>query len=78
MQHKNELRPVVVTEKGKESKGYFHRFVYRMSGMYSETKVLIEMENGALRYYDPFDVRFTDRKSETRDYDFQLKTNNPQ
>lgn len=74
---KDQLRPVVVTEKGRETKGYFHRFVYTMSGVHSETKALIELDNGSLRYFDPFAVRFTDRQNESRDFEFQLKPNNP-
>lgn len=57
------LRPVEISYKGEIKKGYFHRFVYMMYGGQSETKVLVELENGKLRYYDPYFVQFTDRKS---------------
>ena len=58
---KEELRPVVVQEKGKKLRGYFHRFVYQMTNYHSDTKVLVELEDGRLRYFDPFFVRFIDR-----------------
>ena len=58
---KKTLRPVQVTLKGKEIKGFFHRYVYKFSNQQSDTHVLIEHEDGKLRYYDPFFVKFTDR-----------------
>ena len=59
---KNKLRPVEVSDKGKRVKGYFHRFVYKYSSYQSETLVLVELDNGKLRFYDPFFVQFSDRK----------------
>ncbi|MEO9475095.1 MAG: hypothetical protein ABJ004_12410 [Cyclobacteriaceae bacterium] len=63
MNHKGGLRPVEINDKGDIKKGFFHRFVYMMHGGQSETKVLIELENGKLRYYDPYFVQFMDRKN---------------
>lgn len=63
MANNKSLRPVVVRYRGKEFKGYFHRFVYSFSNQHSETQVLIELEDGRLRFYDPFYVRFTDRRN---------------
>jgi hypothetical protein len=57
-----ELRPVIVTDKGKKQKGFFHRFVFQMSDYYTDTKALIELQDGRLRYYDPFFVQFSDRQ----------------
>lgn len=65
MSIKNSLRPVLVSLKGKEVKGYFHRFVYQVLNSYSETRVLIELEDGRLRYFDPFFVQFTDRSDDS-------------
>ncbi len=53
---------MVIREKGKELKGYFHRFVYQSQEYYSFTRVLVELENGRLKYFDPEFVQFTDRK----------------
>lgn len=58
------LRPVEVLINGDRKKGYFHRFVYSQSGYYSETRALVELSDGKLRYFDPFFVQFTDRKIE--------------
>ncbi|MEQ8554904.1 MAG: hypothetical protein RIC06_25690 [Cyclobacteriaceae bacterium] len=69
MHKKDDLRPVAVFENGKEVKGYFHRYIYSMSGYYSETKVLVELTNGRLRYYDPFNVRFMDRSEGSNQID---------
>jgi hypothetical protein len=66
VKQKEGLRPVEVLDKGSRIKGYFHRFVYLMAGGYSETKVLIELSNGMLRYYDPFYVQFTDRIEQSK------------
>ncbi|MEO9476766.1 MAG: hypothetical protein ABJG41_14585 [Cyclobacteriaceae bacterium] len=55
------LRPVEISGNGKKIKGYFHRFVYMLSGYHSETKALIELEDGKLRYFDPYFVQFVDR-----------------
>lgn len=60
---KNELRPVLVNDKGKNIKGFFHRFVYKLANYHSETHVLVELEDGKLRYFDPFYVQFSDRKN---------------
>lgn len=44
-----------------------------MYGNYSETKVLVELDNGKLRYFDPYFVQFSDReqldKPETKESD---------
>lgn len=61
MSNVNNLRPVLVTENGKKTKGFFHRFVYRLANNYSETLVLVELMDGRLRYFDPFFVQFLDR-----------------
>ncbi|MCR9249410.1 MAG: hypothetical protein NXI20_03270 [bacterium] len=61
----NNLRPVLVQYKGKKSKGYFHRFVYSHSRDFSETKALIELEDGKLRTYDLYFIQFTDRKNDS-------------
>lgn len=58
---KEKLRPVIVHEKGEKLKGYFHRFVFQMANYQSDTKALVELEDGRLRYYDPFFVQFADR-----------------
>ena len=62
MSTKINLRPVVVTYKGKEIKGFFHRFVFSSLHNYSVTQALVEHSDGRLRYYDPYLVQFTDRK----------------
>lgn len=64
MSTKTNLRPVVITHKGKKIKGYFHRFVYSYSSYQSQTQALVEHIDGRLRYYDPYFVQFTDRFSE--------------
>lgn len=64
--NKDGLRPVEVNYKGDTKKGFFHRFVYMMHGGYSETKALVELDNGMLRYYDPYFVQFTDRKTDRK------------
>ena len=64
MSLKRGLRPVVVKDKGNKIKGYFHRFVYSIFNNCSETQVLVELEDGRLRYYDPFFVQFSDRMME--------------
>lgn len=61
---KSSLRPVQVQDKGEKIDGFFHRFVYIMAGSYSETKVLVELSNGRLRYFDPYLVQFSDRKKQ--------------
>jgi len=61
LDHKN-LRPVIVKRRGETQKGYFHRFVYQSHEYYSTTRVLIELDDGSLKYFDPEFVRFTDRK----------------
>lgn len=63
MSNKNALRPVEVQHNGKKIMGYFHRFVYSSSNYCSVTQALIELEDGRLRYYDPFFVQFIDRKT---------------
>lgn len=63
MHKKDDLRPVKINYDGNIQKGYFHRFVYMMHAGSSETKVLVELEDGRLRYFDPFFVQFTDRTS---------------
>ncbi len=55
------LRPVEVLDNGNKKKGYFHRFVYSNFGYYSETRVLVELADGRLRFFDPYFVQFTDR-----------------
>lgn len=62
MRNKDNLRPVTVLVNGTKIGGYFHRFVYMLSNFHSETKVLIELEDGRLRYFDPYFVQFSDRK----------------
>jgi len=61
MPNKHHLRPVVVKLKGKELKGYFHRFVYSSSDYQSITQALIELSDGRLRYFDPYFIQFADR-----------------
>ncbi len=61
MNQKDGLRPVQITLNGINQKGFFHRFVYMMQGGNSETKVLVELEDGKLRYFDPYFVQFMDR-----------------
>ncbi|MEQ8628183.1 hypothetical protein [Ekhidna sp.] len=63
MSNKNTLRPVEVQQNGKKIKGYFHRFVYSSSNYCSVTQVLIELEDGRLRFFDPYFVRFADRET---------------
>ncbi|MEM6814178.1 MAG: hypothetical protein AAF600_07245 [Bacteroidota bacterium] len=58
---KNKLRPVIVHDKGEKRKGFFHRFVFQMADYKTDTRALIELEDGRLRYYDPFFVQFADR-----------------
>jgi len=58
---KKKLRPVIIREKGKHLKGYFHRYVYQSYDYYSFTRVLVELENGRLKYFDPEFIQFTDR-----------------
>ncbi|WP_421870672.1 hypothetical protein [Marinoscillum sp.] len=65
MNHKDGLRPVEINYRGDTKKGFFHRFVYMMYGGQSETKVLIELDNGKLRYFDPYFVQFMDRSNTT-------------
>lgn len=64
---KESLRPVIVTDKGKKLRGFFHRYVYQMANHQSETKVLVELEDGRLRYYDPYFVQFADRTKPDKD-----------
>ncbi|MEO9806684.1 MAG: hypothetical protein ABJF04_25715 [Reichenbachiella sp.] len=59
--NKDELRPVLIQYKGKSIKGYFHRFVFKQANYHSETHVLVELEDGKLRYFDPYYVQFSDR-----------------
>ena len=61
MTSKISLRPVQVYKDGKKVDGFFHRFVYVQSGYYSETRALVELKDGKLRYFDPYFVQFTDR-----------------
>ncbi len=63
MSNSKILRPVVVCHNGKYLNGFFHRFVYSYSSYHSFTQALIELDDGRLRYFDPFFVRFTDRDS---------------
>lgn len=78
MNNKDGLRPVLISFNGEKMNGYFHRFVYSLHGGNSETKVLVELENGKLRYYDPYFVQFMDReilkteKAEIQSKDFKL------
>ena len=65
MSNNKILRPVIITHKGETLKGFFHRFVYSYSSYHSETQALIELDDGRLRYFDPFFVRFTDRDTST-------------
>lgn len=60
------LRPVIIMHKGEALNGFFHRFVYSYSSYHSETQALIELDDGRLRYFDPYFVRFTDRKEEKK------------
>ncbi|WP_422358888.1 hypothetical protein [Reichenbachiella sp.] len=78
MTGKNELRPVLVNDKGKSIKGFFHRFVYKLANYHSETHVLVELEDGRLRYFEPFYVQFSDRKknSDMSNNDKCEKSNN--
>ncbi|MAE87715.1 MAG: hypothetical protein CMB80_33585 [Flammeovirgaceae bacterium] len=73
MSNIKSLRPVTISKDGNKQKGFFHRFVYQMYGNYSETKVLVELDNGKLRYFDPYFVQFSDReqldKPETKESD---------
>jgi hypothetical protein len=64
---KDKLRPVIVNQEGERLKGFFHRFVFQMANYQTDTKVLVELEDGRLRYYDPFFVQFTDRKKSELD-----------
>jgi len=74
MSLKSSLRPVAVNYNGKQEKGYFHRFVYSFSKYHSETQVLIEHEDGRLRFYDPYFVRFLDRiSSSSNEKEFPTK-----
>ncbi len=59
--NKRDLRPVIVSELGIKKKGYFHRFVFQMDDNKTDTKALVELEDGYLRYYDPFFIQFVDR-----------------
>ncbi len=61
MSNRDVLRSVEVHYNGKKTNGYFHRFVYSSSNYCSFTQALIELEDGRLRYFDPFFIRFTDR-----------------
>ena len=61
MKSKDSLRPVKIIRKQKNLKGFFHRFVYIISEGRSETKVLVELDNGMLRLYELYFVQFTDR-----------------
>ncbi len=63
MSQRDGLRPVQINFNGDTKKGYFHRFVYMMDGRQSETKALVELDDGKLRYFDPFFVQFMDRKN---------------
>lgn len=63
MSNKDALRPVEVNRNGKKIKGHFHRFVYSSYNYCSITQALVELEDGRLKYFDPFFVRFTDRKN---------------
>lgn len=63
MSHMNNLRPVLVSDKGEKKKGFFHRFVYKISLNHSETTVLVELDDGHLQFFDPFFVQFLDRKT---------------
>lgn len=60
------LRPVVIMHKGETLNGFFHRFVYSYSSYHSETQALIELDDGRLRYFDPYFVRFMDRKEDKK------------
>ena len=64
---KSALRPVIVSYRGTKLKGYFHRFVYHMANYQSETHVLVELEDGKLRYFDLFFVQFSDRKNNSEE-----------
>lgn len=64
MQGKSSLRPVVVVQQDERIEGYFHRFTYFYAGYQSETKALIELKDGRLRYFDPYFVQFMDRQVE--------------
>ncbi len=64
---KSRLRPVIISNNGKKLRGYFHRFVYQMANYHSETYVLVELEDGRLRYFDPFFVQFSDRTNSKRE-----------
>ena len=75
--NKATLRPVTIRQFGKTMKGYFHRFVYEMANYHSETKVLVELEDGKLRYFDPYFVQFTDRKHNSVHTEKQKEELNP-
>ncbi|MEO9871164.1 hypothetical protein [Ekhidna sp.] len=62
MSSKNHLRPVIIRFKGKEQRGFFHRFVYSSSNYHSVTQALVELTDGRLKYFDPYFIQFTDRQ----------------
>ena len=64
--NKNDLRPVIVHKWKEKVKGYFHRYIYSSCNYQTETRALIELEDGRLRYFDPYFVQFTDRKPERK------------
>uniref|UniRef100_UPI00404A9332 hypothetical protein n=1 Tax=Fulvivirga sp. TaxID=1931237 RepID=UPI00404A9332 len=59
---KQKLRPVIVSDRGKKLKGFFHRYIYQSDKYYSTTQVLVELEDGRLKTYEPEYVQFADRK----------------
>jgi len=61
---KNKLRPVIIKGMGKIQKGYFYRFVYQSHDYYSTTRVLVELKDGSLKYFDPEFIKFSDRFSD--------------
>ena len=66
--NKSTLRPVIVTHKGEKLKGYFHKFVYTSSNNQSSTLVLVELDDGRLRYFEPYFVQSTVEKNKRQRY----------
>uniref|UniRef100_UPI00404A251C hypothetical protein n=1 Tax=Fulvivirga sp. TaxID=1931237 RepID=UPI00404A251C len=60
--NKHDLRPVKIRLYGKTLQGYFHRYIYQSDKYYSTTQVLVELEDGRLKIYEPEYIQFADRK----------------
>lgn len=61
MTRRKNLSPVIIKQDGIVIEGILHKFTYFNSPSGGDTKALVELKNGELRYFDAFMIQYVDR-----------------